>query len=111
MIFEKKNFLEKFFEKNFNSGFDLVQQHRKNMKKRWDLKPMVDLEQSRFTQKEREMQGARLNSGFDLQSNKEYCEAKKMGFDYTMEQKELLKKKMGYIYNGGIDLIQEQKEF
>ena len=56
------------------------------------------------------MQGARLNSGFDLQTNKEYCEEKKMGFkansgfDFTMEQKELLRKKM-YRSNGGIDLI------
>ena len=55
------------------------------MKKRWDLKPMVDLEQSRFTQKEREMQGARLNSGFDLQTNKEYCEEKKWGLKPTVD--------------------------
>ena len=27
------------------------------------------------------------------------------GFDFTMEQKELLRKKMGYRSNGGIDLI------
>ena len=76
MIFENNNFQRNYLKKNFNSGFDLVLQHRKNMKKRWDLKPMVDLEQSRFIQKERKMQGARLNSGFDLQSNKEYCEEK-----------------------------------
>ena len=38
---------------------------------------MVDLGQSRFIWKEIEMKGARLNSGFDLQSNKAYCEEKK----------------------------------
>ena len=29
--------------------------------------------------KERKMKGVRLNSGFDLQRNKEYCEEKRWG--------------------------------
>ena len=64
---------------------------------------------------EREMQGARLNSGFDLQSNKEYCEEKKGfgangGFDFTKELKKMLTKNIGVWSKWWICFTKEQKE-
>ena len=53
------------------------------------------------------MQGARLNSGFDLQTNKEYCEEKKWGLKPTVDLISLWNRKNCQEKRWGIDSMVE----